>query len=214
MRGIQPSRPSGGSIDVNTNIIVPPTGWQTTPPVHLIGQDATLWASLYVIDPLTHSGVIHNPAWSISFEAGGAGQPGDQGDQGDQGGTTIPIYMLATSAPNTPTGGSIVVSTKMLTPPTGWSAALLGITENSELYRSEYFLDPSTDSGTITPVWSSPTLFSVAGPQGPTGPQGPKGNTGSTGPAGPTGPQGPQGCLLYTSPSPRDRTRSRMPSSA
>ena len=24
----------------------------------------------------------------------------------------------------------------------------------------------------------------------------------------------PQGCLLYTSPSPRDRTRSRMPSSA
>ena len=27
------------------------------------------------------------------------------------------------------------------------------------------------------------------------------------------GPQG-RGCLLYTSPSPRDRTRSRMPSSA
>ena len=26
--------------------------------------------------------------------------------------------------------------------------------------------------------------------------------------------QGPQRCLLYTSPSPRDRTRSRMPSSA
>ena len=25
---------------------------------------------------------------------------------------------------------------------------------------------------------------------------------------------GPKGCLLYTSPSPRDRTRSRMPSSA
>ena len=24
----------------------------------------------------------------------------------------------------------------------------------------------------------------------------------------------PEGCLLYTSPSPRDRTRSRMPSSA
>ena len=27
-------------------------------------------------------------------------------------------------------------------------------------------------------------------------------------------PELPQGCLLYTSPSPRDRTRSRMPSSA
>ena len=29
-----------------------------------------------------------------------------------------------------------------------------------------------------------------------------------------TGGGAPQGCLLYTSPSPRDRTRSRMPSSA
>ena len=27
-------------------------------------------------------------------------------------------------------------------------------------------------------------------------------------------PEGRKGCLLYTSPSPRDRTRSRMPSSA
>ena len=29
-----------------------------------------------------------------------------------------------------------------------------------------------------------------------------------------TNPNGVNGCLLYTSPSPRDRTRSRMPSSA
>ena len=29
-----------------------------------------------------------------------------------------------------------------------------------------------------------------------------------------TSPQAFEGCLLYTSPSPRDRTRSRMPSSA
>ena len=31
---------------------------------------------------------------------------------------------------------------------------------------------------------------------------------------GPAEVEGYQGCLLYTSPSPRDRTRSRMPSSA
>ena len=31
---------------------------------------------------------------------------------------------------------------------------------------------------------------------------------------GPIGAQGSQGCLLYTSPSPRDRSVSRMPSSA
>ena len=35
------------------------------------------------------------------------------------------------------------------------------------------------------------------------------------GQANPAPPVGPAlGCLLYTSPSPRDRTRSRMPSSA
>ena len=38
-------------------------------------------------------------------------------------------------------------------------------------------------------------------------------NTGPQGAQGSTGAQGTH-CLLYTSPSPRDRTRSRMPSSA
>ena len=33
-------------------------------------------------------------------------------------------------------------------------------------------------------------------------------------PDGEEGPEQPSNCLLYTSPSPRDRTRSRMPSSA
>ena len=38
----------------------------------------------------------------------------------------------------------------------------------------------------------------------------------SVGAQGATGPTGPTGstCLLYTSPSPRDRQKSRMPSSA
>ena len=36
------------------------------------------------------------------------------------------------------------------------------------------------------------------------GPEGRQGVQGITGPAGPRGPQGLKGCLLYTSPSPRD----------
>ena len=52
------------------------------------------------------------------------------------------------------------------------------------------------------------------GPQGEAGPAGQQGLAGATGPAGPVGPQGQSGCLLYTSPSPRDRQKSRMPSSA
>ena len=46
---------------------------------------------------------------------------------------------------------------------------------------------------------------------GPTGAQGAAGAQGNTGSGGSTGAQG---CLLYTSPSPRDRQKSRMPSSA
>ena len=78
-----------------------------------------------------------------------------------------------------------------------------------------------------------------AGPPGPPGPAGATGatgpgggsgggggDTGSTGATGSIGPPGPPGnngspstvpgatCLLYTSPSPRDATLSRMPSSA
>ena len=53
------------------------------------------------------------------------------------------------------------------------------------------------------------------GMPGATGPQGPPGERGDPGgPQGPRGLTGSTGCLLYTSPSPRDATLSRMPSSA
>ena len=45
---------------------------------------------------------------------------------------------------------------------------------------------------------TNPPGATNAGPTGPIGPGGP------LGPLGPNGPGGPQGCLLYTSPSPRD----------
>ena len=75
----------------------------------------------------------------------------------------------------------------------------------------------------IDGITSTITVSKQTGPIGPTGPQGSIGNTGSQGSQGiqgsqgllgPTGNTGSKGCLLYTSPSPRDRTRSRMPSSA
>ena len=40
------------------------------------------------------------------------------------------------------------------------------------------------------------------------------GGSGTEGPKGDKGDKGDKGCLLYTSPSPRDRQKSRMPSSA
>ena len=53
-----------------------------------------------------------------------------------------------------------------------------------------------------------PGMPGVPGPQGSQGREGPKGQIGDK------GSQGVQGCLLYTSPSPRDGLLSRMPSSA
>ena len=50
----------------------------------------------------------------------------------------------------------------------------------------------------------------VAGTRGQVGGTGAKGTIGGTGQPGQRG----EACLLYTSPSPRDRQKSRMPSSA
>ena len=68
-------------------------------------------------------------------------------------------------------------------------------------------------------VTSSAALKGEKGQKGEVGEKGQKGEVGQKGQKGEQGIKGdvgPKGenCLLYTSPSPRDRTRSRMPSSA
>ena len=54
----------------------------------------------------------------------------------------------------------------------------------------------------------------LQGKDGVDGKPGPQGEQGPPGPQGDQGPPGPRTCLVYTSPSPRDATLSRMPSSA
>ena len=56
------------------------------------------------------------------------------------------------------------------------------------------------DTGSTGPTGSQ----GPQGIQGTQGVQGTKGDKGDTGSSGPQGTAGPQGCLLYTSPSPRD----------
>ena len=85
-----------------------------------------------------------------------------------------------------------------------------------------YFID---EDG--TGVWVTANSGGGNVNPGPPGAPGQQGNVGLTGPDGPPGPAGPPGadsvvagpvgppgCLLYTSPSPRDGLLSRMPSSA
>ena len=85
---------------------------------------------------------------------------------------------------------------------------------NPTLASGEFGLETDTDQfkvGDDTTAWAS---LGYGGIQGPQGIQGIQGIQGETGPQGPQGDQGIQGCLLYTSPSPRDGLLSRMPSSA
>ena len=65
----------------------------------------------------------------------------------------------------------------------------------------------SPRSGTTVTLGDSGDTFTI--PSGAT-----INNQGTATNFGPTGSESYQTCLLYTSPSPRDRTRSRMPSSA
>ena len=81
---------------------------------------------------------------------------GDKGDTGSQARFTISIFQNAATAPTTPTGGSYVVETGVLTAPTGWTVlpTAPGATEN--IYESQVIVNPRVDSGTLTPVWSVP----------------------------------------------------------
>ena len=124
---------------------------------------------------------------------GADGNDGSLGADGAQGQYIIRIYQSATSTPLTPTGGMHDISTGVTTPPTGWSidpsAPIIGET----LYFSEDVINPSTQSGVITPSWSLPVEAGGTGPQGPAGPPGADGNDGATGPRGPPGADGQDG---------------------
>ena len=120
---------------------------------------------------------------------GPQGTKGATGTQGPQGKYTVNIYNRSSTAlSSAPTGGSIVISTGVVTPPTGWTNAIPA--GSDQLYVSRTNVDPATQSGTVSPTWSVPFQ---AGAQGPTGPRGPQGPAGAAGADGATGPQGDKG---------------------
>ena len=111
--------------------------------------------------------------------------------------------------------------------------------EYERLYRISGTVNPLQwipgKSETYQIAWGHPIPVGEQGPQGPPGedgspgPRGEQGEKGDKGDQGITGDKGDKGdkgdiglagnttpfpCLLYTSPSPRDRQKSRMPSSA
>ena len=117
--------------------------------------------------------------------------PGPQGPQGEY---EIRIYRNDANEPTQPRGGSFVIATKTLTPPSGWAIQLSSPTQNQQVYFSVALIDPSTVTGTIVPTWSTPAIAGGTGPQGPEGRQGPMGPAGPKGEdSNVPGPQGPAG---------------------
>ena len=129
-------------------------------------------------------------------DSGPQGDPGPQGDQGDtgpqgaQGRYEITIFRNASAAPATPTGGSVVVATGVVTPPSGWSTNPSTPGDGENIYASRVEIDPGSQSGTVTPTWSA---VYEAGGTGPAGPRGADGSDGAQGDPGPKGDQGDKG---------------------
>ena len=79
-----------------------------------------------------------------------------QGNIGAQGRFEIIIHINATSVPAAPTGGSFDTATGVLAPPTGWTEAPTTPGTGEDVYASQAVIEPKTQSGTVTPVWSIP----------------------------------------------------------
>ena len=77
------------------------------------------------------------------------------GSAGVQGAFPIFIFRNAGTVPATPTGGSYVVSTGVLTPPANWTVAPSTPGTGEETYVSRYQVNPLIHTGTITPTWSA-----------------------------------------------------------
>ena len=109
----------------------------------------------------------------------------------------------------------------------GWIPSYLILGGGRILWSYQTFTPDNyqVDDGVIDAI----DLGDIAGEVGPAGPTGPQGDAGDTGdrsmvltlyqsldtePTVPTSTEGFSPCLLYTSPSPRDRQKPRMPSSA
>ena len=100
--------------------------------------------------------------------AGAAGADGSDGSQGPQGVYQVQIYIEASATPMTPTGGSVDVSTGAVTAPTDWMDTPFTPTTD-QLYVSEAHINPSSQTGSVTPTWSAPYEAGGVGPAGARG---------------------------------------------
>ena len=88
---------------------------------------------------------------------------------------TESAYLLANTAPSTPSGGFYNFNTLTLTPPYLWSATIPSITANNNVYITQAaFVGNSTSNVGPATSWTTPSVFTTAF-NGNTGPQGSRG---------------------------------------
>jgi hypothetical protein len=171
---------SGDSVD----IIFKRSATQPTTPSPSVGTPATWYSDVNSVpagsDPIwssvgTNTGIGTNYVWQTPLLI--EGQDGSNGLSVAE----LLIYIRATSAPATPTGGSYNFTTQTLTAPASWSSAIPAGT--NPVYTSRAVASVQGTTGTdSTLTWSSPVLSIQNGTDGATGPTGPSGVVGDTGP--------------------------------
>lgn len=117
--------------------------WQQSPPGTTYGD--YLWVINVNISAATDKEVIAASSWSSPaiFSINGTSS------------IAIEVFLRATSAPSTPTGGSYNFGTKTVTPPTGWSATFPA--GSNPVYVSSTIASISGTTGTDSSLtWSSP----------------------------------------------------------
>jgi hypothetical protein len=102
-----------------------------------------------VIASLTEGGTVYKDIVTLNKL-----QDGQTGTSGTNGLSIAELacYQRAASLPSTPTGGSYDFSTKVLTPPSGWSATPPAGTNILYMAKGTAFV--AATSGTATPSWA------------------------------------------------------------
>ena len=159
--------PSGDSVD----IVFRRSATQPATPAPSIGTPALWYSDVNSVpagsDPIwssvgTNTGVGTNYVWQTPLLI--EGQDGADGLSIAE----LLIYIRATSAPATPTGGSYNFATQTLTPPSGWSSAIPAGT--NPVYTSRAVASIQGTTGTdSTLTWSSPVLSIQNGATGANG---------------------------------------------
>ncbi|GMG82576.1 hypothetical protein LNKW23_17890 [Paralimibaculum aggregatum] len=174
----QPSTPSGGSFNVATGVLTPPSGWSIDDP----GGSNPLWSSAETFTYSGTSGTVSGGTWSTPVKTVEDGTDGLNATLQ----TELRIYRNSDSgAPGTPSGGTYDFDDGSLSSvPSGWSRTPSSLPSGESWVRYVSVAFPSATLPTTTDSslsWSAPAIDARNGADGADGADGSAGNDGARG---------------------------------